>query len=63
MQSGCLPVACEKVLGYVKVTAVMAHPLRVRLWSESQLCMPLRKRFADYHPMNGNEFVENERDL
>jgi len=21
------------------------------------------KRFADDHPMNGNEFVENERDL
>jgi len=36
--------------------------LLTRLWNESQLYMPLRKRFVDDHRTNGNEFVQNDRD-
>ena len=29
----------------------------VRLWNESQLCMPLRKKFADALQTSGNRFA------
>lgn len=57
-------VACGRTFGASSTTCSkrMHRPSPARLWNESQLCMPLRRRFADDRPSNGNGFVQNGRD-
>src|ERR1700675_4345147 len=41
----------------------MRRPSRAKLWNESQLCMPLRKRSAAGHRMSGARFAQPARGL